>query len=142
MKHKITQSMVRLSRIKREFAKQRANGSHQALGYPAPLRKLALLGIKQGHSTGAVAQASGVTTNSLRNWLRATTVGEASLEGAVELKLISGAGKMLTRQDRGLPPKSEMDPVAKIRFRSGVELELPVSSLTPSWMVMLNGGTL
>ena len=132
MKHQIGKKIT-LCKIRREFSKEADDRTYRALAYSTMLRDLALAGLQQGHTVAQVALAAGISISCLRGWLREAGVRDATKKSAIELTL-------MTEPEGARDVKPE--PLARIRFRSGVKLELPVSALTPLLMGALNGGAL
>ena len=117
--------------VRRAFARQRQLGLGIGNAYPERLRSLAISAVKAGHLPGAVADAAGVSPQSLWNW--GQQVREQMTAPAVELKLI--------KEDTGeASAAAAPEMVAQIRFRTGAVMDIPVFALSASLLVALNGG--
>jgi len=126
-----------LREIQREFSRRRrVKPGLRLTPVPSTLRRLALSALKRGHAPSEVAVAAGISRQSLANWER--QAGKAArLERPVRLKLVE------ERVSAAAAPKMpESGAMARVALRSGVTVELPVSSLEPKWLLALGGGAL
>ena len=119
-----------LRRIERAFAKNRQRNRGRA-SYSGPLRAMAVSALEVGLAPGKVAQASGVSQQSLTNWRSLLS----SVKRPRQLQVVDSSA---VRSLEGEGPSDSVS--ALIRLRSGVSIEMPMSGLTPALLVVLNGG--
>lgn len=129
-----------LAEIQREFSECRGKSESRPQPYPLKLRRLAARAVDQGISPAAVARAAGVSRGTVVHWRTVPQYAVSRVQKRpIELRL---------RDDERLPQSgplcvSGFDPqavaVARIRFRSGVSLELPVSALSAQMLAWLQG---
>ena len=123
----------KLTGIRRAFARQRQSGLGVGRAYPEHLRRLAVSALKAGHEPKVVADAAGVSPQSLWNWGR--QVQEKVIAPAVKLRLIN--------EDTGKVSAAVVPVVvAQIRFRTGAVMDIPVCALTAPLLAAFNGGSL
>ena len=123
-----------LREIRRRFSRRRSEGRGAGHAVPNELRELALSALRGGHTAGQIAQAAGISGQSVVNWRRQMTQAAAT-DGAVELELIDG-------QKPASPEPGQEVAMARISLRSGVTVELPASMLESSLLLALNGSAL
>lgn len=126
MKKPGTEKVRILKRVTVAFGRHRRR--HQGRNYSKQLKTLALSAVESGLTAGAVAQAAGVSPQSLSNWQGASVKPR-------ELKLVekpSAASEPSMCVDH-LPP-------AWIRLSSGVSIEVPMAAVTLELIAALNGG--
>ena len=123
-----------LKELRRIFLRQRRRHGR---AYPEELRRLVRKAREQGHSVSALAAATGVSDQGLRNWLSGVDASGAGHE-PVELKLVDSP-----RASELIEPYLEAagSLVVTIRFRSGASLELPLSRLDAAMVSALNGSS-
>ena len=96
--------------------------------YPAKLKELALEAVDSGIAGRTVAEATGVTPKSLRNW-RA-----GALTPPKELKIVT------THEALKPVVPAHACMAAKVTLPSGITIEIPISALTATLIEALNGG--
>lgn len=118
-----------LAGIRRSFARHRRR-HHKVgrAGYPESLKALALSALRQRISHHAVADAAGISRQSLTTWLQSDSFIQAS-DSPRELTLIESS-----------PPSSQSSEIIQIHLRSGVRIDLGISALTPMLIDLLGGG--
>jgi transposase-like protein len=145
MQNRTNRKSAVLKEIKREFsAFRRGRQGRKGNGYPRGLRDLAVSGLEQGSSSSEVSEAAGVSGESLRNWRRdAQRAGVGSPTQPVELELVEsketlpGEGPLPCEAGASL---AHSEAIARIHFRSGVQMALPVSALSDRLIGLLMRG--
>jgi hypothetical protein len=110
-----------LIRVRKAFSvHRRRNGSRQR--YSQSLRNLVVSALEKGCSSGQIASAAGISEPSVRNWSNHRPL-------------------IAVRELRVEPDKIERveEGTAKIHLKSGVRIEIPMSSLTASLVSALGG---
>lgn len=104
--------------------------SREGRRIPKQLRSLALTALREGHTPGAIAQAAGVSRQTVVNWKRAS-VAELTdpVPTPVELKVIDAPDQA---------GRAGETAAARITLCSGVTVELPAVLLDVRWLVALN----
>lgn len=116
-----------LLRIGRSFAAhRRRQGDTRRVRYPDRLKRLAASALAAGARPSWVARASGVSQKSIDEWRKEFI----SDERPHELQLVARREGL----ELDLPSAT-----ARLQFRSGVWMELPVSALGRDFLVALNG---
>jgi len=130
-----------LAKIRAAFLNLRRQRGRQRAWYPEELKTLALEALGSGLSQAEVAQAAGVCVSSIRNWKNdGKSPATKKSIAPVELKLVerreaASLEGPSASMIRGIPSGE-----AKIRFRSGVSIELPASCLTQDLLGALMRG--
>lgn len=123
-----------LKEISRRFSRERRGRPGRLTPVPASLRKATLAALRYGHSADEIADAAGISRQSVVNWERQAAKA-APVNRPVELKLVDER------------PASETVPVsvpreavamARIRLQSGAAVEFPVTSLDARLLAVLN----
>ncbi len=136
-----------LAEITRKFSDFRKLSPGQRKMIPEGLRKLALSARKEGYAYGRISQAAGLSRQAIVNWEKVSRARTKtrSVDGVVELKMIEGDRRA---ESAGFPVASKSEanaalpPLMRIKLRSGVTVEFPVSSLETRWLLELNGAVL
>jgi hypothetical protein len=106
-----------LARIKRQFSRNREYPIQESL------KKLAIFGLDAGLSPKEIANAAGVSSQSIVNWRK-------QLQPApVELNVVESA-----------PTPARQPEIVRIHFRSGIIVELPASRLDTELLISLAKG--
>ena len=117
-----------LKRVEQAFGRhRRRNGGRRS--YSTQLKAFALSAMESGIAPSAIAEAAGISQQSLANWQIPSTKPR-------ELLLMSD-----TPSTAATVPNVSPSQVARIRLCSGVSIEVPVSAVTPSLIAALTGGT-
>jgi hypothetical protein len=131
-----------LSEIRLGFLMFRRDHGGKQRGYPKAIKDRAVSGIERGCTHSEVAQAAGVSEESIRSWRNSmgTTRSIAQEPRPVELKLVQTQEELsILPQDRG-PPGATAGATAHIEFRSGARMTVPVSALSEQLLCLLMGG--
>jgi hypothetical protein len=121
-----------LRRVTLAFAKHRRRNDGRS-SYSKSLRSLAVSALEAGITPGKVAQAAGVSQQSVGNWLSTGSVAFPR-----ELKVVDDSSDIANEACAAKTPIGSSPAV--IRLHSGVSIEIPIAALTPSLLVALNGG--
>jgi len=131
MRHQVGKNELILNKIQREFSMGARSRTYRAAAYSERLRGLALKGLRHGHSIATVALSAKISVAVIRNWIKKSDESDLAQEKPIELKLI---------HESEITQIAKPEFMARIRFRSGVKLSIPVSTLTQSLIEALNGG--
>lgn len=131
-----------LTEIRRKFSRWRRANSGKQLPVPHALRTLAVSALGHEYTPGQVAEAAGVSRQSVVNWqdIARQTVPPVVAPAPIELKLIDGP---VSQADDGCAPgefRADPIPTARIVLRSGITVALPASYLNAELLLALNGG--
>ncbi len=136
MKMKRIDETKALNEIKRAFSHERQAGLNRGRGYSQKARELALSSVRAGQAPVRVAEAAGISSQSLINWRherRKRTQGPLP----VELALVDSPRPAdIARGDL----ENETEQKIRICFRSGASMELAVSRLDARLIAALNLG--
>ena len=115
-----------LKELESEFGRHHRHNDGKR-SYPEKLKKMALGAVDSGIAGRTVAEATGVTPKSLRNW-RAS-----ALTPPKELKVVA--------THEALKPilAAHACMAAKVTLLSGITIEIPISALTATLIRALNG---
>lgn len=124
-----------LKEISRSFTRARRGRSRRLTPVPTSLRESALAALRGGHSAGEIADAAGISRQSIVNWARCA-VRVAAPKRSVELKLVDkrAAGPAASVAEVGSSVA-----MVRIRLTSGAVMVLPVASLDARLLAALSG---
>lgn len=126
-----------LSEIEHRFSVERSRCGGKRNWYSTNLKQLALSAIELGNSQREVASSAKISRQSLKNWI-CRAVGQRQIQKPLELTLVTekkSPGNLSSPTSRSTACDESR---AKISFRSGATLELPVSSLNAGLISILN----
>jgi transposase-like protein len=146
MNPSVIQSKEILSKIRVVFSERRRDQSHKRW-YPKALKDLAVSALEHGHAQSEVARAAGVSEGSIRNWRKSKKVERRSFpldkqKRPLELKLIEGREVVPAPSLESGISNAPSEAIARIEFRSGVRIALPVSALSERLFGLLQGDLL
>lgn len=121
-----------LSEINKKFMTFRKKNKGGRLWYPEVLKALAVAALDMGVPIFSVVEASGVSDFSIYKWRQSQVKPQRSVR---ELLVVEKRGREL--EDK---TQSMQNPLACIRLRSGVCIEVPVTSLGADLIQALQGG--
>jgi len=107
-----------------QLATRHRQGNGKRVHFPDSLKDLVVSAVEMGYSKAEVAKSAGVSGQAVANWAGCIRPRELKVIGAIP----APAEEPLTGA------------VARIHFRSGMQIELPVSALSSSLITMLSGG--
>lgn len=127
-----------LKKLAREFSNFRRSrgGNGKRCWYSDGLKSLALGAMQSGCSTKQIAEATEVSSQSITNWRRASQsiVKEKIVidEGPRELQVLVGSNDTEDSEKSfdGAIQSRTAQPMVRLKFRSGVQMVLPVKALS------------
>ena len=125
-----------LETVREGFARFRRERRGSRDRFPDEVRRLALAAVEAGLPRGQVADAAGIERSALGRW-QLELQGDKRPTGVRELRIVKG------REDQQAPADTAASGVAVVRIGRQVAIELPVASLTASFLrtlVASNGG--
>ncbi len=136
-----------LRQIRRGFFKYRRDHAGKTHIHSDHLRQLVSAALNQGHSSAAVGEAAGLSSNTILNWRREASAGsrrKAPPRKAVRRKAVPLPVELTVVNDRGdVPPPIEAAPATsliRIIFRGGAVMECAATALTAELVAALHGG--
>jgi transcriptional regulator with XRE-family HTH domain len=128
-----------LAHVRAAFVNLRKRNGREQTWYPEELKKLVLEALTRGLSQFEVAQAAGISVNSIKNWKNGRKSPAKKSAAPVELKLVERRESVAMNQADAFSVRSPSGD-ARIWFQSGVIIELPTSYLTQELLGILMRG--
>jgi transposase-like protein len=145
MNPSVIQNKGILEKVRVVFSERRRDQNHKRW-YPKALKDLAVSALEQGYTQSEVARAASVSEGSIRNWGKLDKSKKSSTldkqKRPLELKLIESKEIVPAPSLESGIPSAPSEAIARIEFRSGVRIALPVSALSERLFGLLQGDAL
>ena len=130
-----------LRQVRRAFSQRRRDGHGF---YTESLRQMAAFAVSRGHTPGAVAEAAGVSRQSILNWYRkkGAVFRKAKPHSVRRTTSLSPVELKIVKSRTPVTPGTEGQPTVRILFRGGACMECPVSAVSAELVAALNGVSL